>query len=117
MTGKPRICMFTTRNFTRKAFQCGQYEGQDVLLDVDDVDLIHLEPGKGYQLRENIHRRFVWHDVTDRLVLWNPGLKPVRLEREYDLFIAVCDTWKDLLHINAISNWKEKCHKSLCWIA
>jgi hypothetical protein len=108
--------MFTARNFTKKAYQCGLYEAQDVFMNVDDVDMIYLEPGKGYQLRENIHRRFVWHDFTKKLVLLNPGLKPNRLVKEYELFVAVCGTLHDLPHINAIKNWKEKCQKSVCWI-
>jgi hypothetical protein len=40
---KPRICMPTGRGFKKKAFYCAQYEAQDILLDVADVDLIHLE--------------------------------------------------------------------------
>jgi Glycosyl transferases group 1 len=108
--------MFTTRSFTRKGFQCVLYEKQDVLSIIDDVDLICLNTGMGYQFRENILRRLVWHDFTNRLVLLNPGLQPIRLSKEYELFIAICATWKDLLHINAIKDWKKKCEKSVCWI-
>jgi hypothetical protein len=39
----PRICMPTWRNFTKRAFRCGLYEAQDVLVQNDNVDLIPLD--------------------------------------------------------------------------
>lgn len=112
----PGICMFTSRNFARKAFLCALYEAQDVLCDVDNVDLFCLEPGTGHQFRERFFRRLVWHDFSGKLVFLNIGIQPIHLSKEYELFIAVCRSWEDFLHINAIKNWKEKCRKSICWI-
>jgi acyl carrier protein phosphodiesterase len=43
-------------------------------------------------------------------------LKPVRLERDYELFVAVCQSYEDLTYINAIRNWKDRCQTSVCWI-
>ena len=43
---RPRICMLTARDFSHRAFMGAIYEGQDVLLDIDDVDLICLKPGR-----------------------------------------------------------------------
>ena len=88
--GTPRICMPTTRAFNRRAYQCSLYEAQDVLCEIDDVDLLRLEPGHGFRLRESWHRRLTYRDVSNSLVYLNPGLKPVRLTQDYDLFVAVC---------------------------
>ena len=112
----PRICIPTARNFTRRAYQCGFYEAQDVLLEVDDVELLSLDSGRTFRLREKYQKRFVWHDFTKRLALVNPGLKPIRLTGEYDLFIAVCQDFSDLRHINAIQGWRDHCRTSVCWI-
>jgi hypothetical protein len=111
-----KICMPTWRNFKRVAFQGGLYEAQDVLLELDDVDLICLEPMEGFRLKERYQRRLLWKDVTKRLAFVNPGLRPIRLEREYELFIAVCQNMWDLLYINAIKGWKDSCRTSICWI-
>jgi hypothetical protein len=46
----------------------------------------------------------------------NPGLQRVRLTRNYDLFLAVCQNSWDLLYINAIDGWKERCRVSACWL-
>jgi len=113
---KPRICMPSGRLFKKKAFLAGHYEAQDVLQEVDDVDLICLEPGPGYEFKEKWQRRLLYHDLSRRLIFQNPGLRTVRLTQEYDLFLAVCQYTHDFLHINAIEGWKDKCKVSVCWI-
>jgi len=113
---KLRICMPSARNFKRKTFLCGHYEAQDVLCEIDEVDLIGLQPGRGYELTESLQRRFLYRDLSRRLVFQNPGLKKVRLTQDYDLFIALCQTHHDFLHINAIEGWKDHCKTSVCWI-
>jgi hypothetical protein len=113
---KPRICMPSGRLFKKKAFLAGHYEAQDVLQEVDDVDLICLEPGPGYEFKEKWQRRLLCHDLSRRLIFQNPGLRKVRLAQEYDLFLAVCQYTHDFLHINAIEGWKDKCKVSVCWI-
>jgi spore maturation protein CgeB len=112
----PRICMPTARSFNRRAYQCSLYEAQDVLAEIDDVDLIHLEPGPGFRLRESWQRRLVYRDASRRLVYLNPGLRRVTLEREYDLFVMVCQNHWDLLYVNAMGRWKDRCKVSVCWL-
>jgi hypothetical protein len=112
----PRICMPTARGFKKKAFYCGQYEAQDVLLDVDDVDLIHLEPGRGYKFKEAWQRRLLFRDVTRKLIFVNPGLHKVRLTQQYDLFLVMCQMDHDFLNISAIDGWQDHCRTSVCWI-
>ena len=113
---RPRICMPTARNFTRRAYQCGQYEAQDVLAEIDDVDLIHLEAEPGFRLKESWQRRLLFRDISKKLIHLNPGLRQVQLTREYDLFLVRCQTWWDLPYINAIQGWKDHCKTSVCWI-
>jgi Glycosyl transferases group 1 len=113
---EPRICMPSGRNFKRKAWLCGHYEAQDVLTEADDVDLICLEPGHGYEFKELWQRKLMYRDISRRIVFANPGLQKVRLTREYDLFLARCQTYRDLLDVNAIEGWKDHCKTSVCWI-
>lgn len=114
--GKHRICMPSGRLFKKYAFLSGHYEAQDVLQEVDDVDLICLEPRFGYVFKEKWQRRLLFHDFSRRLIFQNPGLKKVRLMQEYDLFLAVCQYNHDFLNINAIEGWKDQCKTSVCWI-
>jgi hypothetical protein len=108
--------MPSARKFARKAFQCACYEAQDVLLKVDDVDLICLEPGRGFAWKESWQRRLLYRDVSGQLIYLNPGLHKVRLTHEYDLFVLVCQYYWDLLYINAIDGWEDCCKTKVCWI-
>jgi spore maturation protein CgeB len=112
----PRICMPTWRNFKKNGYRCGLHEAQDVLVENDDVDLIYLDTSWGAWFKETSLRRPLYHDVSRRLIYANPGLKKVRLTRDYDAFIVVCDVWTDLPSINAIERWKDHCRISICWI-
>lgn len=114
--GIPRICMPTARGFNRWAFQCSLYEAQDVICAVDDVDLVHLEPLPGFRFKENWQRRLLFRDLSRRLIFANPGLRRVKLTKEYDLFVAVCQNYWDLLYLNAIDGWKDQCRTTALWI-
>lgn len=112
----PRICMPTNRNFKKSAYQCAFYEAQDVLREISDVDLIPLELGWARRFKESWLRFPLYHDMSKKLMFLNLGVRPVRLTREYDLFIATCQNYWDLPYINAIYRWKDHCKTSICWI-
>jgi len=113
---KARICMPTMRSLSREAFQSALYEAQDVLAETADVDLIDLQAGPGFRFRDRWQRRLLFRGVSPSLASMNPGLQRARLTQDYDLFIAVCQNLWDLLYINAIDGWKERCKISACWL-
>lgn len=92
------------------------YEAQDVLAQNDAVDLIAFETKRGFATWQAWQRRLLYHDISKRLININAGLKPVRLTREYDLFVVVCPNYWDLLYVNAIEGWKDQCKTSVCWV-
>jgi len=108
--------MPTWRNFKKNAWCCSLYEAQDVLVEIDNVDLIHLEMGWGAWLGENRLRRPLYHDRSSKLIFANPGLRRVRLSKDYDVFIAVLGTFEDLPYINAIERWRDHCKIGVCWL-
>jgi len=108
--------MPTLSAFARNAFRTGIYEAQDILVKCDDVDVIHLEPASRFRLKENLLMRMVSHDVSKKLVFLNPGLRPVRLKRDYDVFILVCPWWSDVWFANAVQGWRDHCKTSILWI-
>src|SRR5258706_9919004 len=111
-----RICVPTTRAFSRMAFQCGQLEAQDVLAEVDDVDLIALEPQPCFHRKLQWIRRLMYRDVSRKLAFMNPGLKRVPLKKDYDLMVIMCRTYCDFLYVNAIDDWKDRVKTTICWI-
>lgn len=112
----PRICLPSFAAFARKAYQGGFREAEDVLVATDDVDLIPLEPASGFEFKERWQRRFLYHDVSRQLAFLNPGLRPVRLNKDYDLLLLVCPLHWDARYINAVREWKKHCRTSVCWI-
>jgi hypothetical protein len=108
--------MPTFSGFAKKVFRAGLYEAQDVLVSCDDVDLIHLQPASGLALKEKWLTRFAYHTWSSKLASCNPGLQPVRLKKDYDLFLLVCPLWPDVLYANAIDGWRDHCRTSICWI-
>jgi hypothetical protein len=113
---RPRICLPTARLFSRMAFQCGHLEAQDVLAECDDVDLLHLEAEPGFSRKLQWLRRLMYRDVTRRLAFVNPGVKPVRLERDYDVLVVMCQGYWEFLYVNALEGWRERCKTAICWI-
>lgn len=109
--------MPTFSAFTRSAFRARSYEGEDVLAECDDVDLIQLEPSRSFALKSRLVGGIVYRDLTRRAVDFNPGLEPVRLEKDYDLFVLLCSTWwPDLWYANAVQGWQDRCRTSVVWI-
>jgi len=108
--------MPTWRHFRNNAYRCWLYEAQDVLSEIDDVDLIPLEPAWAKWFSERSLRRPLYHDRFSKLIMANPGLKKVRLSKDYDLFIAALSDFWDLPYINAIERWKDHCKTSVCWL-
>lgn len=112
----PRICVPSWRKFRKVVFHGAVYEAEDVLADIDDVDLVCPDPRPGFPLRDQLQKKLVWVDFTRTAPALNPGLGTIRVERNYDLFVAFCQDWTDLLVLNAIKGWKGKCGTSVCWI-
>ncbi|MFO1393245.1 MAG: glycosyltransferase [Steroidobacteraceae bacterium] len=83
---------------------------------MDEVDVVQVETGRWFEARQALHKRLLWHDVSNRIALRNPGLKSVRLTHSYDAVIAVCQNWWDLLQLNAILDWHRHCGTSVCYV-
>jgi glycosyl transferase family 1 len=111
-----RVCVPTWRAFNRGAFQCGLYEAQDVIAHVGDVELISVRAKPGTKWKENWLKNVGHHDPTGMLRSINPGLEPVRLVKDYELLVVVCQNLRDLLYLNAIENWKDRVRTSVCWL-
>lgn len=111
-----RICLLTGRQLSRMAFQCGHLEAQDVLAECDDVDLINLEAEPAFPRKLRWLRRLMYRDVSRRLAFVNPGLKRVRLTKDYDLLVVMCQGYWDFLYVNAVDGWRDRCKTSILWI-
>lgn len=114
--GTPRICMPVFSSFANHAYRTGLMEAQDVLGECVDVDRIDLRARWDFRLKESWLSRAAYHGRLRLFERMNPGLHAQRVTQDYDAFIAVCPNWRDLVNLNAVSGWEERCKVSICWI-
>ena len=112
-----RVLMPTLRRINPHAAWCANYEFEDVIRAVDDVQLLELEQGEWFAPRHRIARSLAWHGRHPAFTGMNPGLKPVVVDRDYDLFVFVCMNVWDLLYLNAIHDWQSRCRVKVCYMA
>jgi hypothetical protein len=111
-----RVCIVSLRGINKHAAWCSNYEFEDVIGDVDDVDLFTLEPGVAHARREWLSRRLIWRPGLRHLTPYvNPGLRKIKLQHRYDLFVFVCKNPSDLIYLSAVDGWKD-CKKRVCYM-
>jgi glycosyl transferase family 1 len=113
----PRVLMPTLRRINSHAAWCSLYEFEDVIRAVDDVQLLELHSGPWFAQRHRMARTLAWRGRHRAFAAMNPGLKPVVVNREYDLFVFVCMNVWDLLYLNAIHDWQSRCRFKVCYMA
>jgi hypothetical protein len=114
-SSKSQVLMLSLRNIVTHVSRSTVYEFEDSICNFNSVDLI--TPSLYHPL----------FDVTRRLSknignmvgngkLINPLLKEVTVEREYDIFFFFCQYPYDILCLNSIKGWREKCKKAVVWL-
>jgi len=77
---------------------------------MDSVELLALRRGEWFKYRFTIANQLAW---KTNLTL-NPGIPKIKLRNNYDLFFAVFGFPNDLLTLNAITNWRDRCKTAIC---
>jgi hypothetical protein len=109
----PRVLMFSQRNiFPNIHYRLGLHEFEDLIRDVDSVDLVAPGPSRWFKYGTRLANRL----TTDHAVGINPGIPRTTVRKDYDLFLAIVQFPKDLLHVQSLQGWKERCKTSVCWL-
>jgi hypothetical protein len=113
---QPRILIVSMRNFRSEAFRSAEYELEDSICDFDFAEM--LTPSFNFsfvrKIKKKISNQFATYlEISDLL---DPGCYPSTIDKEYDLFIFVCQYFWDITSLNSIHGWREKCHKAVLWI-
>ena len=111
---KPRICMFSQRSLQRLVSRCAEYEFEDIISDIDDVEMLTPEPYRSFAVGQKVANQLA---QRVSIASFNPGIRKLQLNKNYDLFIMICQFPRDLLSLNAIKGWKQRCRISVCWLA
>lgn len=109
----PRICLLSQRNLQREFHRCANYEQEDVLCAADNVELLAPQP---------IHERAGARRWRNRLayripqIRFDPGIRPVRINRRYELFMTYCEFVHDLRTLDVVSGFSKHCRLSVCYL-
>jgi hypothetical protein len=110
---RPRILLHSQRNIYRSLhFRLGLYEFEDIIREVDEVDLVAPQPERWFGYGTRIANRLARTVHTTV----NPGIPTTRVNRDYDLFVAVVQFPRDLLHVKYLEGWRDRCKTSICWL-
>jgi Glycosyl transferases group 1 len=112
----PRILTISHRNFHRIVWRCFQFEFEDVVCAVDNVELIAPNPrarGTGRLL-----------DLAQRAMTKTAGMhiefeqrpETIKLEGQYDLLFFNPQHPDDIWFLESIPNWRDHVKKSVCVI-
>ncbi|MGA8088023.1 MAG: glycosyltransferase [Terracidiphilus sp.] len=110
--GQPRTLIFSQRNLTQiQPYRCAHFEFEDIIAQVDNAVVLspRIDPSTW---RFPLARQLAYHTP----IKFNPGVEPVSLDSDFDLFFAICGDPTDLLRINVISNWRARSKKAVCLI-
>jgi len=110
---RSRVLLFSHKNiYDQDVWRCPFREFERILQEVDSVDVIAPKAKPTYHRGRRVAMRL--GEVMPIPI--NPGVHEIRIEKEYDLFITVCEKVSELLHIKALKNLRKKCKKTVCWL-
>jgi hypothetical protein len=109
-----RICVYSQRQLQQLLSACSDYEFEDLLFEFDNVDILTVQPSHGFKTARRISNQLARRTTIACL---NPGVKKQRIDRDYELFFAKFLLQEDLLSLNALKKWKERCRIAICWLA
>jgi len=109
---KPRTLILSLRNiFRNDLFRCALYEFEDTIKEIDDAEILSPE-GDPTSRRNQLARRLAFHaPITLKAALQKP-----KVNKRYDLFLAMCGGPRDLLIIDALSYLGDACTTKVCLV-
>jgi Glycosyl transferases group 1 len=107
---KPRTLILSLRNiFRNDLFRCALYEFEDIINEIDHAEIL-APKGDPTSRRNQLARRLAFHaPITLKADLQKP-----KVNKHYDLFLAMCGGPRDLLMIDAVSYLRDACTTKVC---
>lgn len=109
-----RICVFSQRFLQRQISACCEYEFEDVICDIDDVEVLSPRPSHLFEIRKRVSDQLARRAA---IASFRRGTRKVQLDRDYDIFLAKFMFSRDLLSLNAVKWWRKRCRTAICWLA
>jgi hypothetical protein len=109
---KPRILLISQRNIYRRAlFRCAHYEFENIITEIDSADLVEPEADPACY-RYQLAKRLGYHAPITISV----APRAVTLRSDYDLLLMICGAPTDLVTLDVVRNWRDRCKIAVCLI-
>ncbi|MEI2580958.1 glycosyltransferase [Scytonema sp. PRP1] len=111
-----RVLLVSMRNLKFHVSRSGSYEFEDVICNCDTVDLVtpHFNPTL-FKVTNTLANSAAKLLKNGKLVNSLVNYK-FKVEKKYDLFFIFCQSIQDILILNSIQGWREKCRYAVCWL-
>ncbi|PSB00900.1 glycosyltransferase [Merismopedia glauca] len=117
--------IFSRQNINRQIFRCLIYECEDLLCKFTRTELLAPEKieesNPAQNLRTSVNtlafKLAKIDNFSDRVRLIQTDINKTVLDRQYDLFFTFLLKTEEIVDLNSIKNWRQKCDRSVCYIA
>jgi hypothetical protein len=107
----PRVLFLSQRNlYEQEVWRASFFEFEQILQQLDSVDVVAPHRKSWYRNGKRLALRLGERFKTPI----DPGVEPVKLDKDYDVFFVVCEKASELLHVNAVKGRKDRCKTSFC---
>ena len=110
---KARVLLFSHSNiYEQEVWRCSWRDFVRILQEIESVDILAPKPKSWYRNGKRLALRLGEH----LSIPVNPGVATTTVDRDYDLFLAICEKPSELLHLQSLKGWRERCKKAVCWL-
>jgi Glycosyl transferases group 1 len=114
---QPRILILSMRDLEFHVSRSFINEFENCISSWEQVDLLsipHFSKTIPKKIVNNLSRKYF--QISGNPRTFNPIHNYFNLTKEYDLFFYICQKPIDLLYLNSISNWRDRCSKAVCFL-
>jgi hypothetical protein len=96
---------------------CAPYEFEDVITEVAGADRVEAGDMRAFELSRRAYKLARVATGSRRFAqAMTPPPSRVRLERDYDLFLAVFNNVYELFALATIPDWRDRCRVAACFV-
>ncbi len=106
------VLVFSQRNLNDNVSRCSGFEFEDVIAEIEDCQIVAPRLANSGRIPLNPRR---WLSRRSSLFqYWPSGVQKSPLTRNYDLFFCNAQKPLELLALDAVPNWRERCGLAVC---
>jgi hypothetical protein len=112
-----QVLLLSMREVAALVGYCAMYEFEDVAADLVGAEIVCPSNLEGLELSRKIYKVARHATGSVRVAdFLRPQLGRLRLEKDYQLFVAVFNHPHELFALKALPDWRQRCQTAVCYI-